>query len=132
MRWSIESRAGCLGNSETRSRFPPDSEWNGALCSQRRRDWYGPLCVDRGPQLAASYFAWAVADGRPDLSNGELHLPLTEDGLYRLEPSRVFSARTAVTMGDARDYSASGPGGIFAKLHAIWDMHLPNTLRARW
>ena len=39
-----------------------------------------PPCVDRGPKLAASYFEWALLGNLPDLSNGGLHLPSSEDG----------------------------------------------------
>ena len=67
----------------------------------------GPSCVDRGPKLAASYSEWAILDKRPDLSNGGLHLPFSEDGLRRLEPPRVFSACAAATLGGTRDKSAS-------------------------
>ena len=64
-------------------------------------------CVDLGPKLAAPYFEWAILDKRPDLPNGCFNLPFSEDGLCRFEPPRVFSACPAVTLGGARDESAS-------------------------
>ena len=92
----------------------------------------GPPCVDRGPKLAESYFAWAVAEKRPDLRNGGLRLPVTEDGLYRFEPPRVFPACTAAAPGDARDESASDPRTTITKLHVNWDARPLTDLNARW
>ena len=66
--------------------------------------------VDRGPKRAASYFEWAPLDGRPDSSDKGLHLSGSGDGPYRFEPSQVFSACTAVPLGDARDEKRSTAG----------------------
>ena len=71
----------------------------------------------RGPNLAASRFEWAVAEKRPDLSDGGLHVPLVGSGLNRFDPLREFSACAAATLGDARDDSISGPKKIIKKLH---------------
>ena len=76
----------------------------------------GPPCVDRGPKSAASYFGWALMDQRPDLSDGGLNSPYTEDGMIRFEPVRSSPACTAVTLGDARNVSASEPQEIVMKL----------------
>ena len=57
---------------------------------------------------------------RPDLSNGGLHLPFTEDGLLRFGPPRTFSANAAATLEGARDDSVSGPRQITMKLHVKW------------
>ena len=51
------------------------------------------------------------------MSNGGLRYFFTEHGLYRTEPPRFFPECTAVTLRNARDESASGPGGIITKLH---------------
>ena len=40
----------------------------------------------KGPTFPASFFEWAFAKKRPNLSDGGLHLPYSKDGLYRLEP----------------------------------------------
>ena len=70
----------------------------------------GPPRFDRGPNLAASHFVWSFLQRRPDLSDGGLHLPLTEGGLLRFVPPEEFSACTAAT--SARDGSISGPKEI--------------------
>ena len=44
-------------------------------------------------------------------------MPLSEDGLYRFEPPRVLPACAAVTLGDARDGSASDHRKVITKLH---------------
>ena len=88
-----------------------------------------PSCADRGPKLAALYFEWALLENRPDLSNGGLHLPVSEDGLYRFGPTRVFSASTAVALGGALDGCASGPRKVITELHVNWRHTLANQLR---
>ena len=47
-------------------------------------------------------------------------MPLVESGLIRFVPPRDFSACTAVTSGDARGDSISGPKKIIMKLHVNW------------
>ena len=59
-------------------------------------------------------------DTRPDLSNRGLHLPRTEDGMCRSEPPLVFSACTALTLGDARDDSVSDTRGILLNSRVNW------------
>ena len=56
----------------------------------------------------------------PDLSNGGLPLPPTEDGLYPFAPPQTSSACKAVTLGDARDGWPSGPKKIITVLHVRW------------
>ena len=52
----------------------------------------------------------------PNLSNGGLHLPYAEDGLYQREPPRTMSACEAVAFGDAMDGFLSGPKEIGTKM----------------
>ena len=82
----------------------------------------GPLCVDRGPILAASYFECTFLLRRRDLSSGGLRLPFTNDGLPRCVSPEVFLACTAVTLGGAYDDSVSDPQTVFTKLHVNWDV----------
>ena len=55
----------------------------------------------KGPDLAASYVEWSLVEKRPDLSDGGLHLPITEGGPLRFVPPKEFRACTAVTLGRA-------------------------------
>ena len=80
----------------------------------------GPPCLDRRPNLAASYFEWSLLGKRPDLSDGGLHLPFLEGGPLRSVPPKDFSACTAVTLGDARDINISDPRRIIMELHVNW------------
>ena len=52
-----------------------------------------------------------------NLSNGGLHVPFAEDGLYQSDPPPTFAAREAVALGDAPDPSASGQKKVAMKLH---------------
>ena len=72
----------------------------------------------RGPNVAASYFEWPVAEKRPDLSDVGLHMPLAESGLFRFAPPREFPACAAATLGDAQGDSISDPKKIIMQLHA--------------
>ena len=92
----------------------------------------GPSCVDRVPNLAASYLEWALSKKRPDLPNSVLRLPLTGDALLRFVPSKDFSACSAVTLGDARDESPYGPREIILKLHFNWDVRGRAGSRGGW
>ena len=65
----------------------------------------------------ASHFEWSFVDGRLDLANGGLHLPHSEDGLYRFEPPQTFSACKAVTSGDARGGRLADPNKIITRMH---------------
>ena len=89
-----------------------------ALCVVEFRR--GPPRIDRGPNLAASYFEWPFAERRPDLLGGGSHFPLVERGLLRFVPPRDFSACTGVTPGAARGDSISDPGEIIAEYHVNW------------
>ena len=75
---------------------------------------------DRGPNLAASYFAWRSSDKRPDSPGEGLHLPPVESGLLRFVPPKEFSECAAATLGDAGGDSISEPRKIFSKLHVRW------------
>ena len=68
----------------------------------------GSPCIDRGPNLAASYFNWLFAERR---------LPLVEGGLLCFVPPKDYSACTAATLGDARGDCISDPKKIIMKLH---------------
>ena len=57
---------------------------------------------------------------RSDLPHEGLHLPFTDDGLFRLAPPKEISACTALTLGDAREDSASDARRVFMKLHGYW------------
>ena len=76
----------------------------------------GPSRVGREPNLTPSYFEWTFSWKRPDLSTGGLHFPITSGGLLRSVPPTLFSACSAVTLGDACDGSVSDPRKIIAKL----------------
>ena len=80
----------------------------------------GPPSLDRGPKLTASYFEWACAKKRPDLADGGLHIPLSQGGLYRREPPRIFPAGKAGTLGGARNGCLSDAKKIIMKLHVDW------------
>ena len=91
-----------------------------------------PSCVDRGPNLAASFFEWTLLTKRPDLSTGGLHLPCTDDELLRVVPPENFLASTAVSLGgDARGDSVSDPRDVVMDLHVNWDMHRPTSSKGR-
>ena len=70
--------------------------------------------------MAASYFEWPLLQKRPDLSNGELHLPSTDDWQLRFVPPVDFSPSTAVTHGDARDEGVSDHREIVMELRGNW------------
>ena len=80
----------------------------------------GPSRVDRGPNLAASYFEWTLLENRPDLSDGGLHLRLIDNGPLRFVPPQDFSACTAVPLGHARDDSDSDTRKIIMRLYVNW------------
>ena len=77
-----------------------------------------------GPKMAASHFEGAFVGKCPDLASGGLHSPRTEDELRRAEPPQTFSARKAVTLGDARHGCLSDPIKIIMKLPTVWG-HAP-------
>ena len=57
------------------------------------------VALGKWPDLAASYFEWSLVEKRPDLSDGGLHLPITEGGPLRFVTPKEFPACTAVTLG---------------------------------
>lgn len=65
----------------------------------------------KGPTLQATYFGLAFAAKRPDLSNGRLHLPYSEGGIFRFEPPRTSSDCRAVTSGGRFGWAAFGSQG---------------------
>ena len=73
-----------------------------------------------GPTFSASYFQWASANRRPDLSDGSLRLLYEEDGLYHFEHPHTFSACKAGTFRGATDGCLSGPKESITKLHLNW------------
>ena len=72
---------------------------------------------DGGPNFSASMAEWACARERPNPDNGGIRLPFTEDGVCSFIAPRTFSARKAVSSGDARDGALSDPKKIITKLH---------------
>ena len=80
----------------------------------------GPLCFDRVPNLAASYFEWTFLTQCLGLSNGGLRLRFTDDGLLRFVPPKDFPACAAAALGDARDESVSGHRKISMNSHVNW------------
>ena len=56
----------------------------------------------------------------PDLSDGGLHLPHAQGGLYRFETPRTFAAYKAVPLGVAQDSNLTDPKKIATKLHVNW------------
>ena len=62
---------------------------------------FSAVAIGKGRDLAASYFEWSLVEKRPDLSDGGLHLPITEGGPFRFVPPKEFPACTAVTLGRA-------------------------------
>ena len=66
---------------------------------------FGKGCSEKrqGPTLSASFYGWAFAKKRPDLSDGGLRLPYGEGDLCRFGPPHAFPVRTAVTLGGGMD-----------------------------
>ena len=69
------------------------------------------------PTSSATYFGRAFTKKSPNLPNGGLHIPYTEDGLSNFEPPRPLSTCKAVTLGDATDGCLSDPKKVIMKLH---------------
>ena len=65
--------------------------------------------------VSASFFE--VIRNAPNLSNGGLHLPYTEDGSGPLQPPMTFSAYKSATLGDSGDGRPTGPAKSVMKLH---------------
>ena len=59
----------------------------------------------------------ASINKRPDSTGRGRRLPYEEEGLYRFEPPRTFSACMADTSGDAMGSRSSDPMKIVMKLH---------------
>ena len=51
------------------------------------------------------------------MSKGRLRLPYPKDGLYQFDPPCAFSARNAVTLGEALDGSLSDSTKMLKRLH---------------
>ena len=57
---------------------------------------------------------------RRDVSNGGLHVPLTDDELNRFEPPHTSPACKAFTLGGVRDRCLSKPKKIIKKSYVKW------------
>ena len=68
-------------------------------------------------------------DKRPDLSNGGLHLPYTEDGLRQFESPRTIPAYQAATLTDSTHGYLLGPKKIIMTLHVNWGRASSRQLR---
>ena len=76
--------------------------------------------MERGPTFSGSYFDWVLTKKRPVLSNEGLRPRYSEDGLFRFDPPRTFSASKAATSGDAMDGGPADPEKIIMKLRVNW------------
>ena len=65
--------------------------------------------VARYPSFSASIAEWAFSRKCPNLSDGGIRLPFTEDGARSLAPPVALLACKAAALGDARDGVLSGP-----------------------
>ena len=70
----------------------------------------------KGPTFSAQTSVWNFMKIRPNLSDGDPHLPRGEDGLYQFDPPRAFSARKADTSGAALDGFLPDPEKITIRL----------------
>ena len=77
--------------------------------------------LGRGPNFSASFCEWAFVNGRPNLSDVGLHLPLTDDGVRRFEPRQTFSASGAVTLRGAMDGCPPDTNQVSMKLNVNWE-----------
>ena len=71
--------------------------------------------ASRCPEASASLFH--LVQKCPDLSDRDLHLPYTPDGLYRFETPPTFAASKAVILGDAEACRLTDPKKNVMKLH---------------
>ena len=62
-----------------------------------------------GPPFSASFLGWEPPRKRPNLENGGIRLPFTDEGLCSFAPPRTFAACKAVTLGDAWDGNSPDP-----------------------
>ena len=71
----------------------------------------------RAPSISASMAEWGCTRKRPDLDNGGIRLPFTEDGMCSCTPPRTFRASKAATLRGARGGTPSDPRESIMKLH---------------
>ena len=83
----------------------------------------------RGPAVSASHFGRAFFRKIPNMPNGGLHLPYTEDGLYQFDPPRTFSACNAGSLGDSMDGCLPDPNRSVMKFRANWGRASAQLLR---
>ena len=73
--------------------------------------------LERGRDSPASMTECDCTRKRPNLENGGIRLPFTEDVMCSFSPPRTFSANNPVTLDDARNGTLSDLTEIIMKLH---------------
>ena len=88
--------------------------------------------LERGRDSPAPMTECDCTRKRPNLENGGIRLPFTEDVMCSFSPPRTFSANNPVTLDDARNGTLSDLTEIIMKLHVNFDAPRIGRLKGFW